>query len=233
MPRSLGAVGAPSPGAELQLGTQPWAGDVVIAAWAGSPGSPSPFPSQQHALEHSPTPFLSSRAVHPELSSWGWGGGGGTASPLDHANMPPQPLRVWVVVSPGQSSRSPVPAAAPPHIPGCSELAVGAHKSAHSSLPQPLSEMPWCCAGALPASPALQDLQPPHRAWGPAPAALMLPPGCSAAGRELAGQVRRHASIFPRLPLPMPPVNMSPSDEKVNKFSSRLKVSIISFVSDK
>lgn len=57
--------------------------------------------------------------------------------------------------------------------------------------------------------------------------------GCSTAGKELAGQVRRHTSIFPWLSHPMPPVNMSLSDEKVNKFSSRLKVSIISFVSDK
>lgn len=57
--------------------------------------------------------------------------------------------------------------------------------------------------------------------------------GRSPAGKELAGQVRRHTSIFPWLSHPMPPVNMSLSDEKVNKFSSRLKVSIISFVSDK
>lgn len=217
MPRSLGAVGAPSPGAELP-------GQGLQALLCLSPASS--MLSSTHPHPSSP-PGLCTQNCH---LGTGWGG---TASPLNHANMPPQPLQVWVVVSPGQSSRSPVPTAAPPHIPGCSELAVGAHKSsAHSSLPQPLSEMPWCCAGALPASPALRDLQPPHRAWGPAPAALLLP-GCSAAGRELAGQVRRRASIFPRLPLPMPPVNMSPSDEKVNKFSSRLKVSIISFVSDK
>lgn len=91
-------------------------------------------------------------------------------------------------------------------------------------LQQPLRAGSWLQVptGLLPQLAAPSCLQPLPCLW-PSPR-----PGCCT-----AGQVRKHASILPRLPLPMPPVNMSLSDGKVNKFSSRLKVSIISFVSNK
>lgn len=43
----------------------------VPTARTGSPGSPLPFPSQQHMPERSPTPFLSFRATHLEQSQGG------------------------------------------------------------------------------------------------------------------------------------------------------------------
>lgn len=64
---------------------------------------------------------------------------------------------------------------------------------------------------------------------GQAGCSLLLP-GQAPAGKVRAGQVNIHLAA---LPLPVAPVNTSLSDGKVNKFSSRLKVSIISFVNDK
>lgn len=60
--------------------------------------------------------------------------------------------------------------------------------------------------------------------------------GRAAACTLTLGQVKRRPSSHPSsialTPL-LPPVNMSLSDGKVNKFCSRLKVLIISFVNDK
>lgn len=73
--------------------------------------------------------------------------------------------------------------------------------------------------------------------WLPPSSLLCLGPSswscCCWDAVQQAGQVSKHTSILPQLPLRVLPVNMSLSDGKVNKFSSRLKVLIISFVSDK
>lgn len=69
----------------------------------------------------------------------------------------------------------------------------------------------------------------PHVAWD-------LWAGRAAACTLALGQAKRRPSSHPSstaLTPPLPPVNMSLSDGKVNKFCSRLKVLIISFVNDK
>lgn len=85
---------------------------------------------------------------------------------------------------------------------------------------------PLCCRCHLPDS--LSQSHSPRVAWdmgleGPLHA-------------RWPGQVKRRPSSHPSsvaLTPPLPPVNTSLSDGKVNKFCSRLKVLIISFVNDK